>query len=155
MSIRPKDNTNQLTTDMNIHVLKLLVIVMPAFLVLDLLWLGVIMKGFYIQELGALARKDGTHFSPRWGAAILVYLLIPLGVVLFVRPAVGNSSSLWTAFVWGAVFGLVLYGVYDLTNRAILEKWSLRMTVADILWGSLLCGTTALIMQVADRWLKP
>jgi uncharacterized membrane protein len=57
--------------------------------------------------------------------------------------------------VWGSVFGLVLYGVYDLTNRAILEKWSLRMTVADILWGMLLCGTTALIMQVADRWLKP
>jgi uncharacterized membrane protein len=140
---------------MNLHVLKLLAIVMPAFLVFDLLWLGVIMKGFYMQELGELARRNGPNLSPRWGAAIPVYLLIPLGVVLFVRPAVGHSSSLWAAFVWGSVFGLVLYGVYDLTNRAILEKWSLRMTVADILWGTLLCGTTALIMQVADRWLKP
>lgn len=64
----------------------------------------------------------GKNVPRERGAAILVYLLIPLGVVLFVRPAVGTSSSLWVAFVWGSVFGLVLYGVYDLTNRAILEK---------------------------------
>jgi uncharacterized membrane protein len=155
LSLRPTDAAHPLTHGTNMHALKLLAIVIPAFLVFDLLWLGVIMKGFYMQELGDLARRDGTTLSPRWGAAILVYLLIPLGVVLFVRPALAGSSSLWVAFAWGAVFGLVLYGVYDLTNRSILEKWSLRMTVADILWGTLLCGTTALIMQVADRWLKP
>lgn len=155
LSLRPTDNSIQLTRVKNMHVLKLLAIIIPAFLVFDFLWLGVIMKGFYMQELGELARRDGTKFAPRWGAAVLVYLLIPLGIVLFVRPTVGSSSSPWVAFVWGAIFGLVLYGVYDLTNRAILEKWSLRMTVADILWGTLLCGTTALIMQAADRSLKP
>ena len=51
----------------------------------------------------------------------------------------------------GAVYGLVLYGVYDFTNRAILEKWSLRLALADVAWGMVLNGT----MTAALHWLAP
>ena len=135
------------------HTLKLFAIVLPVFLLIDLLWLGVVMKGFYSQELGELARREGAALAPRWGAAILVYLLIPGGIVLFVRPLLGANATAAQAFGWGAAFGLVLYGVYDLTNLAVLEKWTLRMTLADIVWGCVLCGTMSVFMQVADRWL--
>ena len=74
---------------------------------------------------------------------MLVYVLIPAGLVLFVRPMLGNNASLWQALAWGAAYGLVVYGVYDLTNLAVLEKWSLRMTLADIAWGCTLCGLTS------------
>lgn len=47
----------------------------------------------------------------------------------------------------------MLYGVYDLTNLAILEKWTLRMTLADIAWGSILCGAISSFMWLVDRWL--
>jgi uncharacterized membrane protein len=47
---------------------------------------------------------------------------------------------------------LVVYGVYDLTNLAVLEEWSLRMTVADMIWGSVLSGAVAVVMQAAARW---
>jgi uncharacterized membrane protein len=140
--------------DTDMHQLKLLAIVLPIFLVIDLVWLGVLMKGFYGQELGELARREGAALAPRWGAAILVYLLIPGGIVLFVWPLLSEGSSLATAFGWGAVFGLVLYGVYDLTNLAVLEKWTLRMTMVDIAWGCVLCGATAVVMRFADRWLS-
>lgn len=133
--------------------LKLFAIVLPLFLVVDLLWLGVVMKNFYSQELGELARRNGAILAPRWSAAILVYLLIPGGVVLFVRPLLGENGTLWHAFGWGTLFGLVLYGVYDLTNLAVLDKWTLRMTVADITWGCVLCGTISVVMLIADRWL--
>jgi uncharacterized membrane protein len=132
----------------------LFLILLPIFLLIDLLWLGVIMKSFYAAELGELARRQGSTLAPRWGAAILVYLLIPAGVVLFVRPLLGETSTLLQTFGWGAIFGLVLYGVYDLTNLAILDKWTLRMTVADIMWGGALCGTTSVIMRLIERWLK-
>ena len=69
---------------------KLFAIVLPIFLLIDLLWLGVVMKGFYSQELGELARRHGVVLAPRWGAAMLVYLLIPGGIVLFVRPLLGE-----------------------------------------------------------------
>src|SRR5436190_1336811 len=92
---------------------KLLAIVLPVFLLTDLLWLGVVMKGFYSHELGELARRQGEALAPRWGAALLVYLLIPAGIVLFVRPLLRANANAWQAFGWGAAFGLVLYGVYD------------------------------------------
>lgn len=128
-------------------------ILAPVILVLDLVWLGLIMRDFYSRELGDLARRSGEAFAPRWGPAIGVYLLIPAGLVLFVRPLLGESATLWQAFGWGAAFGLVMYGVYDLTNLAVLEKWTLRITLADIAWGAVLCGTTAVIMRLADGWL--
>jgi uncharacterized membrane protein len=131
----------------------LFLILLPVFLVIDLVWLGVIMKSFYAAELGDLARRQGTALAPRWGAAILVYLLIPMGVVLFVRPLLGDNATLVQTFGWGALFGLILYGVYDLTNLAILDKWTLRMAIADIAWGCALCGTTSIAMRGLERWL--
>ena len=119
---------------------KLFAIVLPIFLLIDLLWLGVVMKGFYSQELGELARRQGAAIAPRWGAAVLVYLLIPSGLVLFVRPLLGVNATAWEAFGWGAAYGLVLYGVYDLTNLAVLEKWTVRITLADIAWGCVSAG---------------
>lgn len=133
--------------------LKLLAIVLPIFLLIDLLWLGGVMKGFYSQELGDLARRQGATLNPRWGAAMLVYLLIPGGIILFVRPLLGVNATAWQAFGCGAAFGLVVYGVYDLTNFAVLEKWTLPMTLADMAWGCLLCGTISVIMRFVDGWL--
>ncbi len=132
---------------------KLIAILIPIVLVIDLLWLGVVMKDFYSQEMGDLARRQGTALSPRWGAAILVYLLIPAGIVLFVRPLLGTSATPWQSLGWGAAFGLVLYGVYDLTNLSVVEKWTLRLTLADIAWGCVLCGASSVIMTFVDKWL--
>jgi uncharacterized membrane protein len=119
---------------------------------MDMLWIGVLMKDFYARELGELARREGNSLAPRWSAAILVYLLIPAGIVLFVRPHLNTDDPWWQATAWGAVFGLVLYGVYDLTNLAVLDKWTVRVTIVDLIWGSVLCGTVATWMHVASRW---
>ena len=131
--------------------LKLFWIVLFVVLLLDFLWLGVVMTKFYSQELGELARRQGTTLAPRWGAALLVYLLIPAGIVLFVRPSLGVQATVWEAFGRGALFGLVLYGVYDLTNLAVLDKWSVRMTATDIAWGCFLCGSSGIVVWLAAR----
>ena len=47
---------------------------------------------------------------------------------------------------------LVLYGVHDLTNYATLDKWSLRMTLVDIVWGTVLSAATAVVAQWANTW---
>ena len=48
------------------HILKLFLLILPPFLVMDLLWLGVVMKDFYAHELGDLARREGPALAPRW-----------------------------------------------------------------------------------------
>lgn len=136
------------------HAWKLFGIVAPFVLITDLVWLGVVMKGFYARELGELMRRSADGLAPRWSAALLVYVLIPAGIVLFVRPHLGEGATAPQALAWGAAFGLALYGVYDLTNLAILDKWTLRMTLVDILWGMCLCASGSFVLLVAERWLR-
>ena len=136
------------------HSLKLFALLAPIILAVDLLWIGVLMKGFYLRELADIARREGAGLAPRWGAVVVVYLIIPLGLILFVRPLAGDDGRLLPALYRGAVFGLIMYGVYDFTNLATLEKWTLRMALVDVAWGATLCGSMSVVMILIDRWLR-
>jgi uncharacterized membrane protein len=131
--------------------LKAFLLLLPILAVLDLTYLGYIMRSFYDHQIGELARRDGGNLAPRWIAAFIVYLIIPAGIVLFVRPRLATDGSIAMALVWGAIYGLVVYGVYDFTNRSILEKWSWQLTLADLAWGMTLCGVSSALLQ----WLLP
>ena len=111
-------------------------------LFLDFLWLGVFLKSFYVEQAAAVARLTGSGFDTIFWAAGFVYVLIPLGVGFF---AVSNSSSRAYAFFKGALFGFVLYGVYDFTNIALIKNWPLEMSLVDLLWGPILCGLSAMV----------
>jgi uncharacterized membrane protein len=118
--------------------LKLYACLLPIFLLVDLAWVGWLMKDFYSEQFGEMARRSQGALSPRWGAAILTYLLIPLGLVLFIPPR-ATGTDLGEYLFWGALYGAILYGVYDLTNRAVLENFSLKMTLVDLGWGTFIC----------------
>jgi uncharacterized membrane protein len=110
----------------------------PIFFLIDLLWLGVVAKGFYQKHLGYLMR------SPiNWAAAILFYLLFIVGIVFFaVRPALEAQSPM-RALVYGALFGFFTYATYDLTNLATVKDWPWIVTIVDLIWGTVLCGAVA------------
>jgi len=120
-----------------------------TLLVLDLAWIGVIANQFYKRELGAIARLDGDSFAIRLAPALLLYPLMVLGVQLFVLPRV-DPAQWWSAALWGGLFGLVGYGIYDLTNYATLTAFSWRMTVVDMSWGTVLLALTATAMSTVS-----
>lgn len=66
-------------------------------------------------------------------------------VILAVRPALASGS--WKeAALLGAVLGLAAYGAYALTDHSIMKVWDIRLTLADMAWGtvaSALAGTAA------------
>jgi uncharacterized membrane protein len=137
---------------MNLN-MKVFLILVPIFLAIDLFWLGIIMSGFYKSELGLLARRTGEDLAPIWWAAFLVYILIPLGIVLFALPRVPQDGSVASALGWGFIYGIILYGVYDFTNYSLVDKWPLRMTLVDIIWGGVICGLATVIASELRRWL--
>lgn len=97
---------------------------------MDLLWLGVVAKDFYRKHLGHLmAGKVG------WPAALAFYVLYGGGVLYFCAGPALREGSPKTALINGALFGLVMYGTYDLTNMAILRDWGGLISAADIAWG--------------------
>ena len=104
-----------------------------TFLALDFLWLGLVAKGFYRTHMGDLMRAD-----IRWFPAFVFYGLFVFALLMFVvLPATGRAS-LSCVVGLGALFGLVAYATYDLTNLAVLEGFSARLAVVDMAWGTVL-----------------
>jgi uncharacterized membrane protein len=128
--------------------IKIFLAVVPLFLLLDYIWLGNVMKGFYLRELGTLARGDGTTINPRLLAAAGVYLALVGGIILFALPRVDPLRPLFSGLLWGALFGITVYAVYDLTNRATLAHWPLKLVVVDICWGGFLCAVVTAFASI-------
>ena len=126
--------------------LKLYAVALPAFFALDMVWLGLVAKNFYRNQLGHLMKSDIS-----WPAAILFYLLFVVGLVLFViTPAIEKNS--WThALLFGALFGLITYATYDLTNLATLKDWPLLVTVVDLAWGAALAASVSTVSYFIAR----
>ena len=72
--------------------------------------------------------------------AALVYFLIPAALSYF---AIKGSKTVEESAKKGALLGLSMYGLYDLTNYATLKGWTLEMTLKDTLWGTLACALGA------------
>lgn len=113
-------------------------VVIPMLL-LDLVWLGIMVKRLYLPHLNHLMAS-----SPNFIAALLFYLLYAIGVtLLIVLPALKYDMSLFKVFLSGALFGLVAYATYDLTNQATLRDWPLLITIVDLCWGTILTATVS------------
>lgn len=130
---------------------KTFAVALISFAVLDGVWLGVVMAGFYRRMLGPLARTaaDGS-LAPIWAVALPVYLLLALGETWFVAPKL-QGASLGAAIGWGAAFGVVTYGVYDLTNWSTLRGYTGTLALVDMAWGTFACATVAAILKITAR----
>jgi uncharacterized membrane protein len=118
----------------------LIALTFVVFLVFDLVWLIKISPRFYKKNLGHLMAEK-VNYAP----AIIFYLIFIVGITLFViGPAYVGGRGWSYALIYGAVFGLVTYSTYDLTNFATLKKWPLNVTLADIAWGSFLSTATSI-----------
>lgn len=128
----------------------LYLVTLAIFFLIDMVWLVLVAKSFYRRQLGEM-------LAPKvvWPAAILFYLLFIAGLLLFVigpaLPRGGALQALWQ----GAVFGLIAYATYDLTNLATLKNWPLPVTVVDLAWGAVLGGAVSFLGALAaSRWFR-
>ena len=109
---------------------------------LDFVWLGFVAREFYADALGPLLRP-----SPQPVAAASFYFLYVAAVWLVAvrRKTVGQ------ALLTGAAMGAFGYGVYELTNWAVIVGWPARLVIVDWLWGTFLTGVCAAVGAAAQR----
>ncbi|MDW7668558.1 MAG: DUF2177 family protein [Bacillota bacterium] len=120
--------------------IKMYLITLAVFFVIDLTWLGLIAKNLYSQQLGFIMKEN-----VNWVAAITFYLIFIIGIVYFVvNPAIINDNWRYALFA-GMLFGFITYATYDLTNLATLKDWPLKITIIDLIWGTSLGGLTSII----------
>jgi uncharacterized membrane protein len=118
--------------------LKKFLVTFGIFIALDGVWLTVVAKNFYAQQLGYLMTD-----TPNLAAAGIFYLIyIVTLLTLVITPAL-KARSLQHAIMNGALFGLCAYATYDLTNLATIRDWPMLVTVVDLIWGTVLSASVA------------
>jgi len=120
-----------------------------AFFAIDMVWLGFVARTFYRKHLGFLMAT-----SPNWLAALVFYLLFIAGILVFVVVPGLETDSLKTTLLRAALFGLVAYATYDLTNLATLKNWPVLITVVDLAWGMVHSVAVSYVSFLAGKWLR-
>jgi len=129
--------------------LKLYLVSLAAFFAIDMVWLGLVARPFYQQQLGSLMAPN-----PNWFVAVIFYLLFVLGLLFFVVVPGLNANSLKATLVRAALFGLITYATYDLTNLATLKDWPVLLSIVDMLWGTILSVSVSWISFIAGKRLN-
>ncbi|WP_298163476.1 DUF2177 family protein [Brevundimonas sp.] len=117
-----------------------------VMLALDAVWLTVMGDRLYRPVLGDWMRES--FLLP---PAIAFYVLFLSGVTFLATVPALQQGSWQRAAINGAVFGLVAYATYDLTNQATLTRWSMTITLVDMTWGTFLAATAALAGYFGSR----
>jgi len=132
---------------MNVFLLiKLYISTFLVFLGIDAIWLTKIAPTFYKNNIGHLM-ADKPNLLP----VALFYIINIFGILVFaVFPALNNNSPK-TAVLLGALYGLVTYATYDLTNYATLREWPIKVVLVDIAWGIILSATVSFIAYQIGR----
>ena len=126
--------------------LKLYFLTLFIFLVIDAVWLGLVAPAFYRSQIGHLMAE-----TVNLPAAGFFYLIFVGGMVFFVVAPGVSGGETRNVILRGALFGLVTYGTYDLTNLATLRDWPVLLTVVDLAWGTTLSATVSALSVWAAR----
>ena len=104
-----------------------------VLLVLDILWVTLYMNKAYKKQVKDI---QGTEMKGRVYLGAIAYVLMVVGLNLFVLPNIRKGHELIDSLKYGATFGLVVYGIYDMTAGAVFKDWDLKLATVDIIWGS-------------------
>jgi len=115
--------------------IKTFFIALLFFFIIDVFWIYFVATPMYKQEVASLMELK---IPP----ALIFYVIFLLGLIFFVINP-NKDNSLFNVFLIGAFFGLITYGTYDLTVYASMNIFSLKLVIADILWGMFLSGSVA------------
>jgi uncharacterized membrane protein len=84
-------------------------------------------------------------------SAVIVYIAIAIGIIIFVLPRIDTSKSDMTRFnsalFYGGIFGTVSYAIFDFTNHFMFEKWDIYVSIMDSIWGGILCALVSFIIS--------
>jgi uncharacterized membrane protein len=134
------------------NVLNFLLIVV-LLIVIDFIWIGIINSQNYKKVIKAVQKSD---LKVRMLPGLVVYIALAFIILYWVVPSVKvstNQQSLFmNAFTNGFLLGALVYAVFDFTNMAIFNDWTLTISIIDSLWGGVLSGLiTYIIVKVNNH----
>ncbi|MDD3186863.1 MAG: DUF2177 family protein [Bacilli bacterium] len=123
--------------------IKMYIIALIIFLILDGIWLLLISKNLYSKEIGHLMADNANIF-----VALIFYLVFLVGLVYFVISPGIESGNVLKLITGAILFGFVTYATYDLTNLATLKAWPIKITIIDLIWGTFLSTAVSYLTYI-------
>jgi uncharacterized membrane protein len=113
-----------------------LIILSIIFLILDITYISLLGNVFKKQVFDVQNKPLKVNYT----SAILCYLLLIIGLYYFI---VKSNKSLTEAFL----LGIFVYGVYELTTKALLSSWKWQTVIIDTMWGGILFLSSVYILR--------
>ena len=108
------------------------------FIVLDGIYLNLI-KNYFNNQIKVI---QGSDIKINYMAVAITYIFLIYGLNYFI---IRNHRSVKDA----ALFGLIVYAVYEFTNLSLFKNWSILTAIIDTIWGAVLFGlTTAIVYKI-------
>jgi uncharacterized membrane protein len=107
------------------------------FITTDFVYLNVI-KDYFLNQI---KQVQGSEPKVNFLGVALCYIFLVAGINYFI---IKPRKSVNDAFL----LGIVIYGVYETTNYALLKNWSIFTVIIDTLWGGLLFAFTTYIVNM-------
>ena len=104
---------------------------------IDFVYLNV-MKMYFDNQIKSI---QGSPMKINYLGAAICYILLIVGINYFI---IKPRKSVSDAFL----LGIIIYGVYETTNYALLKNWSILTVLIDTLWGGLLFAATTYIVNL-------
>lgn len=111
-------------------------------LILDFLWIYLFMGPRYMSQIEIIQKSP---MKVNVWYAIIAYIFMVIGLLIFCLPNINKKKRFKSSLIYGFLFGLVLYGVYDFTIASVIKKWDIKTAIIDIIWGASLFGFVCLI----------
>lgn len=122
--------------------MKLFILTGFTLLLVDMVYLNMITK-YFNKQINAI---QGSNISIDFLAAFICYIFLTAGLYYFI---IQDNKSLFDAFL----LGLVIYMVYETTNKALLKNWEWNTVLIDGIWGGLLFTITTFIVYKIKKYI--
>ena len=113
------------------------------FIAIDMIYLN-LMKNYFSKQIQSV---QGSPIKMRVLGAAICYIFLIIGLNYFI---IKPNRSVSDAFL----LGIVIYGVYETTNYALLSKWSMLTVILDTLWGGILFAITTYLTKLLRFVIK-
>lgn len=114
------------------------------FILLDIIWFQFSFDTIYNPSVIAI---QGHPIKLRILSGLFAWTLLAIGVNYFVINHNNNNNDKLRVLVKGALFGFIVYGVYNGTLRAIFSNYDMKTFMADLTWGTFATSIVSLIIS--------
>lgn len=113
-----------------------IVVLSVVILVLDMIYINCV-KTLFNKLIKGI---QGSDLKLDLTATFLDYILIIFSMYYFI---IQKNASIEEAMI----LGLCIYGIYELTNMAVLKRWTWEVVMIDSIWGAVLYGTSTFLYR--------